>query len=628
MGTRRVPTTSYQRTCKGTTHRGTTRKGTTHRGTTRKGTTRKGTTRKGTTCKGPSGGGTPYDPLQYRTFTVERYFENLVLPASVQVHLMALMNLQIDTLSAKVQKALGFGPSAIRSCNPNDVKDDTLWEKCSGECKTLIVAASEQEARSTAFMLKVLADSIIRPDGRQHRLQIMVDDSFFVSSGCRTLTGLWKDDARYFHLVLPPTGAGSSSRSKGSRLIMGFGPSSSGKTHLAKTILAMLKEADPSFPEVFFSLDGGIIRESSAAYQFAKEIARCKGWGGFTNLLGGIFGGDMFPSDDVKKIMEAYLLQESSRVPVSLYVPETLGVCDWIYPVKKSCLAIVDGYQKITRDESWIGLLIWQHKYKADHAKDLAFVKGEECMGCTESGMDREKKEGKKYSNAAYEGSMKKGRRYLEMAPGGRYEIHNAGRRGGISVLWDTSPPGVGEKFSTIMRGRRDFRYVRGTQASPVPPLPINRGTDPQGVNATAKATANAKATEAQRAANEAQRAINEAQRKRNEAEGTPEAAAKRLAALRTPSAKEQEAAKAAAKEMGVARRAANAKRAVNEAAAKKVAVEQAAVLRNAEAAAAAYQNPERSASRAEKARMNRYSYSGNVGPLTNDSMVGSVTDL
>ena len=675
MGTRRVPTTSYQRTRKGTTrkgttHRGTTRRGTTHKGTTRKGTTRKGTTRRGTTCKGPSGGGTPYDPLQYRTFTVERYFENLVLPASVQVHLMALMNLQIDTLSAKVQKALGFGPSAIRACNPNDVKDDALWEKCSGECKTLIVAASEQEAHSTAFMLKVLADSIIRPDGRQHRLQIMVDDSFFGPSGCRTLTGLWKDDARYFHLVLPPTsrsgssssGSSSSSRSKGSRLIMGFGPSSSGKTHLAKTILAMLKEADPSFPEVFFSLDGGIIRESSAAYQFAKEIARCKGWGGFTNLLGGIFRGDMFPSDDVKKIMEAYLLQESSRVPISLYVPETLGVCDWIYPVKKSCLAIVDGYQKITQDESWIGLLIWQHKYKADHAKDLAFVKGEECMGCTESGMDREKKEGKKYSNAAYEGSMKKGRRYLEMAPGGRYEIHNAGRRGGISVLWDTSPPGVGEGFSTIMRGRRDFRYVRGPQASPVPPLPMDNATSPQGVNANAKAaanaktTANAKATANEKAkaknatrknaamkarsdprfvkkvaaakATEAQRAINEAQRKRNEAEGTPEAAAKRLAALRMPSAKEQEAAKAAAKEMGVARRAANAKRAVNEAAAAKQAVANAAVLRNAEAAAAAYQNPERSASRAEKARMNRYSYSGNVGPLTNDSMVGSVTDL
>ena len=643
MGTRRVPTTSYQRTCKGTTHRG----------TTRRGTTRRGTTHRGTTCKGPSGGGTPYDPLQYRTFTVERYFENLVLPESVQVHLMALMNLQIDTLSAKVQKALGFGPSAIRACNPNDVKDDALWEKCSGECKTLIVAASEQEAHSTAFMLKVLADSIIRPDGRHHRLQIMVDDSFFGPSGCRTLTGLWKDDARYFHLVLPPTSR--SSRSKGSRLIMGFGPSSSGKTHLAKTILAMLKEADPSFPEVFFSLDGGIIRESSAAYQFAKEIARCKGWGGFTNLLGGIFRGDMFPSDDVKKIMEAYLLQESSRVPISLYVPETLGVCDWIYPVKKSCLAIVDGYQKITHDESWIGLLIWQHKYKADHAKDLAFVKGEECMGCTESGMDREKKEGKKYSNAAYEGSMKKGRRYLEMAPGGRYEIHNAGRRGGISVLWDTSPPGVGEKFSTIMRGRSDFRYVR-VRSAPVSPLPMDNATSLQGVNATAKTTANAKATANEKAkaknatrknaamkarsdprfvkkvaaakATEAQRAINEAQRKRNEAEGTPEAAAKRLAALRMPSAKEQEAAKAAAKEMGVARRAANAKRAVNEAAAKKVAVEQAAVLRNAEAAAAAYQNPERSASRAEKARMNRYSYSGNVGPLTNDSMVGSVTDL
>jgi hypothetical protein len=466
----------------------------------------------------------------------------------------------------------------------------------------------------------------------------------------------------------------------------------------------MLKEADPSFPEVFFSLDGGIIRESSAAYQFAKEIARCKGWGGFTNLLGGIFGGDMFPSDDVKKIMEMYLLQESSRVPISLYVPETLGICDWIYPVRKSCPAIIDGYRKITQDESWIGLLIWQHKYKADHAKDLAFVKGEECMGCTESGMDREKKEGKKYSNAAYEGSMKKGRRYLEMAPGGRYEIHNAGRRGGISVMWDTSPPGVGEEFAKIMRRRRDFRYVRGTQASPVPPPPMNNAaglkrananttqlqgegantarlqgeganslsgisTTPigepanaslyrgaitsaassgasNGVEANARSKSNAKFATRKKAAEVARSdpsflrkvaaaaALRNAQRNaqrnaeaalrsalRNAEEGTPEAAAKRLAALRMPTKAQQEEYATVAKRLTAERRA-------EEKAMAEKAKRNAAIQRKADAAAASYVGPEREASRAEKEKINRYSYSGNVGNLSNESMIGNVIDI
>jgi len=413
---------------------------------------------------------------------------------------MNRLDLHLEQLSVNVRNALGITEKHMDTCNtllkepqakPNAKESkakatEPEWNKCSGKCETIIVTASKQEADSTAFMLKVLSDSIIRPDGRTHSLQIRLDPSFLQGNPNRLLTGQWKDDAPYLHLVLPkgPSEGPSKGAPKG-RLIMGFGPSSSGKTHLAKTILKLLKQADAKFPEVFFSLDGGIIRESSATYQFAKEMARCKGWAGFTNLLGGILGGDMFPSDDVKKIMELYLLKESETSSISLYVPETLGVCDWkipktqlSVPFSPSCQKIIDRYVAVTKDTSWIGLLIWQHKYGKDHAKDLSFFENEECVGCFESGTDREKKEGKKYSNGAYEGSMEKGLHYLMMALGGQYEIHNCGTPGKVSVMWDTSPRNaVTDAFSDIMREsalRFGIRYVDerpvGALRAPTPP--------------------------------------------------------------------------------------------------------------------------------------------------------------
>jgi len=160
-------------------------------------------------------------------------------------------------------------------------------------------------------------------------------------------------------------------------------------------------------------------------------------------------------------------------------------VCDWKIPKTKlsvpfspSCQKIIDRYVAVTKDTSWIGLLIWQHKYGKDHAKDLSFFENEECVGCTESGTDREKKEGKKYSNGAYEGSMEKGLHYLMMALGGQYEIHNCGTPGKVSVMWDTSPRNaVTDAFSDIMREsalRFGIRYVDerpvGALRAPTPP--------------------------------------------------------------------------------------------------------------------------------------------------------------
>ena len=588
-------------------------------------------------------GGAVYDPMKYDTFTV-RYFQNLDLPASVQANLMGRLNLQLAPLSKAVQYALQISTKQMEECTAKQAKQARQgtsigdeWKKCEGTCNTLITDAVNQEIGSTAFMLKLLADSVIRPDGKQHRLKIGLDPSFFEkekgkrantsasdsTSSCRLLTGRWKDDAPFLRLVLPTFK--DPEKPTSGRLVMGFGPSASGKTYWAKTILGLLAQADDNFPDVFFAVDGGLVRESSAVYQLATEMAHCAGLAGFKNLHAG-----MFVTGDIKHSMERYLLAESRRVPVSLYVPETLGKCEFMVkgrtvPLIRPCEEYLKTFLDITRDDKWIGLLLWQHATAADHTKDTEFLKeypGAEyqCAGCMESGKEREKAEGKPYEGHVYAQSMKNGRKYMGMAPGGRYEIHNAGRREGKSVMWDRSVRNpVTETFSAIMRGVPGVQYVDHRSDLYGTPAPMETYGY---VNVSARKAAN----------NErAQRAVN-AQRATNAAEGTPEAAAKRLAALRMPSKAQQEESAAIAKRLTAERKATERRNALRSAEASAKANANAKVrrneLRNAEAAAAAYTKPEREASRAEKKKINNYSYSGNLGNLSDESMIHPVIPL
>ncbi len=733
---------------------------------------RRNTRRVHTHKRRKTNGGAVYDPMKYDTFTV-RYFQNLDLPPLVQENLMGRLNLQLAPLSKAVQAALDITQAQMEACkarNGTSIEaQDIEWKKCEGKCYTLITDAVNQEIESTAFMLKLLADSVIRPDGKQHRLKIGLDESFFTRSdkpggdekakddtnkgnkaGCRLLTGRWREDAPFLRLVLP--------RSKGpkpflglrpsGRLVMGFGPSASGKTYWAKTILSLLAQADPLFPEVFFAVDGGLVRESSAVYQFATEMAHCAGFAGFKNLHAG-----MFVTGDIKHSMEEYLLAESQRSPISLYVPETLGKCEFLVagvtvPLIRHCDEYLKTFLDITRDEQWIGLLIWQHATAADHGKQDMFIKtfpGDmyQCAGCMESGKKREKSEGKPYEGHVYKQSLRNGLKYMGLvpggymiemknrsmngsanreahvglAPGGRYVIHNAGRPDGTSILWDYSAKAVdqsergktADRFSEIMKASAEkykIRYVdhrskgiptvaernalaaastwksvlelpntatkeevekavekveatststfeerqarRDAAASDVGSVLGNvaRGVRIPGTpNARAikiressyssnnmqkaeKAKSNAKFATRKKAA-EVERsnpsflrkvaALRSAQR--NAEEGTPEAAAKRLAALRMPTKAQQEEYATVAKRLTAERQAA-------EKAMAEKAKRNAAMQRNAAAAAASYVSPEKVASRAEKEKINRYSYSGNVGNLSHESMIGNVIDL
>jgi hypothetical protein len=202
----------------------------------------------------------------------------------------------------------------------------------------------------------------------------------------------------------------------------------------------MLSNNDPNFPKSFLSIDGGIYREKSYIYQKIIKLIKLTKYNGLKNLV--LSGYHLKTSITNRKINKRHSLFDpkilkkkvieylSKREKISLYIPDTLGGCFF------DCSSIYKKYITITDDsKSWIGLLIWQHKTH----NECDYIEGYKCKGCTESGKDREKNEGKIYSSAAWKNSMKNGRYYMMQAPGGRYEIHNGGTKKSKSVIIDHS---------------------------------------------------------------------------------------------------------------------------------------------------------------------------------------------
>jgi Cdc6-like AAA superfamily ATPase len=203
---------------------------------------------------------------------------------------------------------------------------------------------------------------------------------------------------------------------------MGLGPSASGKTYWAKNVIELLNTSIDNFPSTFFTIDGGDYRALSQVYQIIIESAKKKGLGGIDNLvLAGISmtKKNIFDSNIIKKDIITYL--ETSQLKISLYVPETLGDCGRLRP--KSCDPKINEYVKLTNDNDWVALMIYQHKTAEECPYDLKF----QCTGTTSSGKSRETDEGKKYSNTAYEHSISQGLREITKAPNLKFIIHNSG---------------------------------------------------------------------------------------------------------------------------------------------------------------------------------------------------------
>ena len=283
------------------------------------------------------------------------------------------------------------------------------WVNCDKECKSLLQPLVNQEINSTLFILRVLTKSIVQPRGSNLKLKFKLRTD-------KPLTGDWDNDSNNIVLVAP--------EKVKPRLIMGLGPSASGKTFWVENLITLLSNSPTlssvGFPKAFLSIDGGIMREESYVYQMIITVlGDNKQVKGFSNLVspgfvGKMLHGTLFDSGKVKKKCKKFLTLEGNQI--SLYIPETLGA-----PCMGSCEPKIKAYKKITGDQSWIGVLIWQHKEKCNYPDET------KCKGTIASGTTREIGEGKKYSAGAWSSSIRQGRSLIQKAPGGIFEIHNGG---------------------------------------------------------------------------------------------------------------------------------------------------------------------------------------------------------
>jgi hypothetical protein len=277
------------------------------------------------------------------------------------------------------------------------------WKACNKKCFKHLFTLIEKEITSTAYMLRVISNSLISIDNN-------VTLSFEYDN--QPLTGIWLEDCHKFKI--------KDLENKSPRLILGFGPSAAGKTYWAENIIKIVNQSSPDFPKGFISVDGGTARELSEIYQFTINSLSYSNLGGFTNLVTAGMGRtkSLFKASKIKKAMIKYLkTQKNLGVRISLYVPITLGGCIM------NCYSSYKPFIDITGDKQWIGLLIYQHR------KGLECPNKEKyrCIGCTESGKSREMEEGKKYSSKAYNNSMSNGKKALIRAKGGKLIIHNTG---------------------------------------------------------------------------------------------------------------------------------------------------------------------------------------------------------
>lgn len=332
----------------------------------------------------------------------EDYLKDVNIDKTKKKELIEKISLDISIIRGVIEKAIGNYP-----------QDSTpKWVKCVKDCQNDLVPLINKEIKSTAYMLRLLAASIIKVDENM----IM---NFKIKEG-ENLTGIWSEDSKNIEMST------SEKKSQNPRLIIGFGPSASGKTYWTENLIKMLSSADPNFPKIFLSVDGGIAREKSIVYQEIIRILNLEQYGhinGFENLVSTkIIEPSLFKSDTIKKSINKHL-EKYDLLPISLYIPTTASGPR--NPYSK--------YVKMTQDKKWIGVYIYQHKKVCD--KDVKY----KCETTSKAGRKRENDEGKKFSTAAYERSERNGCEFMKRAPGGRIEIHNSGspERGSIITEYE-----------------------------------------------------------------------------------------------------------------------------------------------------------------------------------------------
>ena len=349
-------------------------------------------------------------------------------------------------------------------------KPKSEWVDCIDDCRNTLSSAISKELNSTAYMLRVLSMSLVNDksavplEEKQNpcynsfggKIQFRTSPSF------NYLTGIWERDKKYIEMIIthPQKDINETSATQATgRLIMGFGPSASGKTHCAAKVIQLMQKVEPGFPGVFLAIDGGLYREKSVVYQTITSFIKNQNYTGLTNLVAsGPIGSSLFKSEIIKKAVVEYLLAFKKRNPgkhINLYVPETLGSCQsltgsWGF---KNCINKYEVYKNLTGDTNWVGLMIYQHI-----TKDKCIYKDDyKCVGTKQSGETRAQNEGKEYSSGAWNFSYLNGNSAIDAAPKYRFRIHNGGELGKKSILEDlSSPPLIEDHNKTLFETSTD----------------------------------------------------------------------------------------------------------------------------------------------------------------------------
>jgi len=337
---------------------------------------------------------------------------------------------------------------------------NSVWVDCIGQCEKVCLSYITQEIESTAYMLRILTKSVV--SGSNVNKNVNNGITFTYINSAQPLTGKWYDDKNKFQMNFPSSMVGTG------RLIMGFGPSSSGKTRNAEGVILLMQAIIHDFPNLFYTVDGGEFRKLSVVYQtIIKAVASVGKYTGLTNLvLAGISPllTNLFAAGKIKKnVLEYFKMQKLRRFninnnpfKINLYVPDTLGSCI----LETTCAKTTKEYIDLTGDMNWIGLMIYQHYKKCPYPVPFT------CPGTLASGLKREKTEGKQYSGAMWYNSYLNGNDAIEHAPNYRFRLHNCINC--ESIFEDLSPtpllnnPNVNFPVVHELMVKQKWRYFAG----------------------------------------------------------------------------------------------------------------------------------------------------------------------
>lgn len=311
----------------------------------------------------------------------------------------------------------------------DEKKNKYGWIECNGEYQTKLEGLIEKEKNTNSFIIKCLNKSFLNYD--EQNKPIFYEEKNINGTSTRI---------NYDSIIFE----GEYKDKDQKKLIMGFGPSASGKTHMSSKIIKILNKL---YPEVFekdyyISIDGGIYRECSIIYNAIHQAAIICGLSGITNLA------KMFKTESIKKNVMEYLnqLKSGKNKFFNLYVPETLVSCTYSSYSSSGCDDLIDIYKTYTGDnEYWTALHIYQCYYGGKKCQQPESYY--QCEGIKGSVSKRQDKEGKIASSHAfplrtlgidsYNFGNSQAEKFLMKTKGIRFKIHNVGRAVGSSILYD-----------------------------------------------------------------------------------------------------------------------------------------------------------------------------------------------